>query len=336
MEIKVKNNFFKVNIGLTIISILCFFVVAGCSNKNVAKEEEYKGAMLEKSNNIYLYYNKEEPYLEPIGDIEKLKEFSTLSPDGKNIAFKYKDLQNNINDRIEIYNMESRKYRTLSIQNEEKYNIIDIDWINNDRIIITLHLNPDESRYLVYDILEDSVVNSAEGLIIGNVDNGESIIYSKFDKIDNTTSIYIQDKEIYNFEDENEQFYIGGLSEDKKKIAFITSKYNVDMGNFDDYLYIGDFVKDNIENIKKIVKPYEILGDIVFDKDDKVYILSEDGSYTFDGKNFIEEEYRDNRKQPSENVVEKFNETLKQVFKSEISEGKDIIQQLGINSMIWF
>ncbi len=336
MKIKVKSDFFKINISLLIIGIFCFLVLVGCSNKNEIKEETYKGAMLEKNDNIYLYYNGEKPYLEPVGNIEKLKEFSALSPDGKNIVFKYKELEDDINDHIEIYNMESREYKTLIIDNKEKYNIIDIDWVNNNRIIIALHLNPNESRYLVYDIYKDDLVNSVEGLIIGTVNSGDSIIYSKFDKINNTNSIYIQKKEIYKFQDENEQFYTGVISEDKKNIAFITSKYNVDTGNFNDYLYVGDLVGDNISNIRRIEKPYEILGDIVFDKEDKLYILSEDKSYKVNGKEFIEEEYKDDKKRPSQIVIEKFNEALIQVFESEISTKDDVIQQLNIENIIWF
>lgn len=333
MAIKAKNLFWKTLLTIIVVMTMGFFLFSVCS-KIKDKEKIYKGSVFEKNNNIYIYYYGEK-YLEPVGDIEKLKEFSTLSPDHNKIAFRYQNFENQVNDKIEIYDIENKEYKSLTIDNKENFNIIDLKWVGSDNLMITLHLNPNESKYLVYNVKDENLINVAEGLVLGTMNEGETIIYSKHNE-DSTNKIYCEDEIIFDSIGEGEEFYIGNLSEDKKNIAFITSKYEIEKSTFQDFLYICKFRDNKIEDVKKIEKPYEILGDILFDEKDQVYINSEDGTYKLKGDNFEKATYPPSEDMPSEEILMSFYNTLKSVFDGEALTDDNILEELNIEWIQWF
>ena len=332
MKNSIKNTGIKKYI-IYIIIMISTIIFAGCnSDKKLEdleaeiKEIEYTNALIEKNNNIYIYnYNDE--YLDPIGDLTRLKELATLSDDYKNIAFKYVDDENKIN----IYNLETNEYRELDIDIDNQKEISGIQ-IKDGMVIVSLYNNPSSNKYLIYDIENLQLVNTCEGILIEILDNGKTLIYGN--EINGITSIFINDKKVYTLKQEGEILLDGVISSDKKTIGFLTFLFDKETFEQKEYVYICNIEDNSFKNIEIIEKPFDISGEIYLE-DDELMITDMEKFIEFDDGDFIIKDLNDIN--DSININSKrLKMILKETFESEELDENLSWQELGVNNIIWF
>lgn len=335
MSYNMKNKNLKNYITIImIIIILSISIFNGCSKKENPKGEvgkpnkdiHYNSALVEKNNNIYIYDDKYTD-LEAIGDLTRLKEFTTLSGDWKNIAFKYVDDK----DKINIYNLESREYKNFEIENSNIGEVSGIYWIDN-LIVIGLYKNPTTTKYLIYDDENFELVNSCEGILIDIFDGGKTLVYGATNK--GSTSIYVDDKKIYTLENDGEVLLSGNVSSNKKDIAFITFVFDRETLEQKEYLYEGTLEENEIKNIRKVEKPYDIVGDVSYEGEElritdiDTYVDVKDDKFIINDLKESNESLRINTK--------KLKGILKETFKTENIDESLSWHQLGIYNITWF
>lgn len=315
------------------ILVIAFSVLifTGCNgNKETVekytymKDIVYTSALIEKDNNIYLY-DKNYNYLEPIGEISRYKELSTLSEDGENIAYKYVDEKGLIN----IYNIKSRENKVLEI--EEDGAVSYMQWFGK-YIAVGIDENPTTYNYLIYDSETMELVNSCSGILIDVLDEGKTLVYGV--NIKGVTSICINAEKVFTFNNTGEVLLGGSISPDRGEISFLTFLFDKETFQQKEFLYTGSIEDNKIKNMKIVDKPYEIFGDVQYDGDKAVILNEEEYSEMVNGEFHIQKLTELN---PSieENSI-KLKEILKRTFTSEAIDINKSWTELGIKNITWF
>ena len=311
--------------------VLSLVIFTGC-NREKQKDENYlsikdityTSAVLEKNSNIYIY-DKSSSYLEPVGELSRFKELTALSDDSKNIAFKYVDDQ----FRINIYNLESKEYRTLEI--EDSGEISDIQWYG-DLLAVGIYENPTTNKYLIYDSKSFELINSCKGILVDVLDEGKTLIYGV--NTQGVTSIYINDHKVYTLEKTGEVLLGGKVSSDKKEISFLTFAFNQGTLESKEYLYIGKLKNGNMDDLKILEKPYEIYGEIKYDGGNLVILNQDDYTEVVDDE-FTTKDLSEVNSSIKENT-NKLKGILKDTFKSEAVDLNMSWTELGVKNITWF
>ncbi|GEM_PF-414326 len=325
-----KKTYFNV----IIVLILLILFSCGCSyiQKKKEKAEElrpvnnYTSALLEKNNNVYIF-NEDEMYLEGVGDLTRLKEMAALSNDWNNIAFKYLSENNKVN----IYDMSKKEYRALEIESADPEQISNLSWIN-DKLVVELYINPTTNKYLIYNAESLELLNTCEGILIDIIDGGNSLVYGV--ESQGVTSIYVNDNIIYTFESKGEVLLRGRVNESKGDISFITFSFDKETGKQNEYLYRGKIKENKLKDIKQIIKPYEIVGDLAYYGDD-LYIEDSETVYLVKDDKFILEEMAES-KEKLDNNSKKLKNILKNTFKDENINENLTWDKIGIFNITWF
>lgn len=308
-------------------------------NGNNIKEEKYLKAVFERNNNIYIYDEKAEG-LQLIGDTVKFKELMVLSPDKKNVAFKYFYESNSNPIEVIIYNINSREYSKILIEDKELENIIELKWISKDRVLITSALNPSVLKYGIYDINSKKQVNGVKGLLMDVFKEGEQLLYSKTSrKKEDKSNLYLGDKLLYELESNDEEVHFAKISQDNTNIAFRTLSYNIAKNEVKEFLYTGkvDIEKSSVSEIKKVPIPVNIMGELSFDKNNNLFIIGDENTYKVEGSFFtlIENQIKDKFIPPEEKLT-KFKQVLKKTFVDEFIEDYLQLDELQIYNIQWF
>jgi hypothetical protein len=335
---------------LMTICIAIIFLITACTNKgekNVDKTKDdpketlksYVNAVFERNNNIYIYDEKMES-LYPIGDTTKFKELTMLSPDKKNVAFKYFYEEELDQTEIVIYNIESKEYNKIAIEDELE-NIISLTWINNERLLVSAAINPSVLKYGVYDINSNKQINSIKGLLMDVFEDGNLILYSKTSRSDEkeNSALYLGDKLIYQLDNSIEEIHFSAISPDKRNIAFSTFSYDVDKGEVVEFLYNGkfDLGTSTISDINKVTIPSNISGAIFYDKSNNLYIKGEGNNYKAEGSFFtLLDTVEVVESIPTEEQLIKFKQVLKKTFVDEFIEDYLQLDELEIYNIQWF
>ncbi|MEG0307732.1 MAG: hypothetical protein RR636_07305 [Clostridium sp.] len=331
-----KNNK-KINLRVPIIVmmtlILFVFIFARCSfigkkqesNDELSHSNNYTSALIEKNNNIYIY-DEDEMYLEGIGELNRFKEFASISQNWENVEFKYVDEKDNIN----IYNMKNKEYRVLHVDNIGDNQISNVSWMENN-IVVELYVNPTTTKYLIYEVENLELVNTCEGILIDVLDDGRTLVYGVNKQ--GETSIFINEVKVYDLETKGEVLLKGEVSSNGKNLGFITFNYDKEKGEQKEYLYTGEIKDKQLKNVTKVVKPYEINGSIVYENE-KLSLVCSDGIYIVEEEKFIKEESELNKKLADSSL--KLKNILKNTFKGENINDDLSWQDMGIYNITWF
>lgn len=349
MLFKLKRGAGIIKVALLIIFCALFIVlITGCTKDNDNKVEEesnkkdlkYTKAVFERNNNIYLY-DEEQQQLQPIGDTTRFKELMVLNPDKKRIAYKYSYEENNPAIEVIIYNIAKNKYDTINIADEELKNIIELKWINKDKIMIIATLNPSVLKYGIYDVNTKQLINSAKGLLMETLNNGELLLYSKTSRSSEKekSNLYLGNKLLFEVDNTEEEIQFAKISNDKKQIAFTAMIYDLENGGVKEFLYTGklDFDKASVSSIKKIAIPSNIVGEPYFDKENKLFIKNEEDTYKIDGTFFsLIETKEEEVVGPSPEQLTGLKKLLKNTFVDEFIEDYLQLDELQIYNIQWF
>jgi hypothetical protein len=336
---------------VVIICMAMVFLITACNNKKddvidnpkddpKIVEQDYGKAVFERNNNIY-FYDEKLGNLYPIGDTTKFKELMVLSPDEKNIAFKY-FYEDGVNPtEIVIYNLESKEYNKISIDDEELKNIIELKWINNERLLVSSAINPSVLKYGIYDVNSKEQIHNIKGLLMDIFEDGNLLLYSKTTRKneEDNSSLFLGEKLIYQIDNSLEEISFATISEDKKNIAFTTFSYSLNKGEVGEVLYTGKFHKDQlvVTDINKVNVPSNIIGTPFFDKNNNLYIKGEEDNYKVEGSFFsLVEMPQEEDVKPTQEQLVKFKQVLKRIFVDEFIEDYLQLDELEIYNIQWF
>lgn len=314
--------------------VVALFVFVGCNSKEKNEEKEeneavvtnYTSALLERNNNIYIF-DEDEEYLEGVGDLSRLKELTTLSNDWNKVAFKYLDEK----DKVNIYSMKDEEYKVLAVENLGENQISSLSWIDN-KLVVQLYVNPTTSKCLVYDSDTLELLNSCEGVLIDILDEGNTLVYGK--TLNGITTIYFNDVKVLTLENKGEVLLKGKVSPKRDELAFITFIFDRENGHQYEYLYRGKVEDGKVKDVLKTIKPYEIDGEIIYEKDE-LFICSENKSYLVEEEKFIEKENEEVNKKLDENS-RKLKAILRNTFESENIDESLSWAEIGVYNITWF
>lgn len=327
---------------LTILMLTILFLV-GCSNASIVKlsDKKYLNAVFERNNKIYSYDERKQQINE-IGDKGISKELLAVSPNNKKIVYMERNEENKPDSpKIILQDIKGEKTSEIELNNESLRIITDLEWINDERILITSHINPSVLAYGVYNVDTKKEENFVMGILLGVYEEGEKLLYSKTSRkaSENKSNIYINDTLIYEVDNSEEQIQDSILSEDYSKIALKTFTVDELSGQVKDKIYYGDFSKDyKISNIEEIELPSILYGSLKI-KDNQLYLYNRDVSYKINGDLFTETELELDKQeldQPSEEQLTKFKQILSKKFPNEFIKDYLEMEELQIYNIKFF
>lgn len=315
----------------------------GCSNTKVKlADKKYLKAVFERHNKVY-FYDEKDAEISEIGADKDLKELLAVSPDSKRIAYQLKKANGETDEpEIVVQNLNNEETKVIQLNNDDLKVITEIEWINEDRILVTSHINPSELAYGVYDVNKNEKINSAKGILLNIYDEGDTLLYTKTirDISSSKTELYINDKVIYEINNGDEQIQEAIISEDFSKIAFKTFQFDMTTAEVTDKVYNSDLSESfKISNTETVIVPSIIVGAIEFN-DNNLYLANKDVVYKIEEDLFTETDLK-NRKitktdKPSEDQLIKFKQTLAKKFPKEFIADYLELEELQIYNIKFF
>ena len=365
---KRTKRFFKLVIVLLCL-LLSTFTLMACSdktsqidknasdntgnipNKNADVKDEGKDnnnvkldmIAFEKDNNVYLY-DEISKQIKSLGDDSKLKDLLSVSPDKRNIAFRYFDEgKAAYPPRIVVYNIENKNLVDIVVENKNTQQIIELKWIDNENILVTGHINPSASGYSVYNLKSKRELVSCVGTIRDIAIDKQSILYSKTPHIFPRTkaNLYINNNKVFEAISDNEEIFDGAMSKDGKILAFRSWVRNeVDInGEVTAYLNIANINGDGkaVSDLKKISISSDTTGDIQFDNKGTVTIVGDEFIYKLKDNNLIKEQnLLPEKEEVSEQRIKDFKQALAKQFPGEHISEETLLEDINIWNMVAF
>ncbi|HCQ90972.1 MAG TPA: hypothetical protein DIU45_16255, partial [Clostridium sp.] len=152
------------------------------------------------------------------------------------------------------------------------------------------------------------------------------------------SNLYINDKLIYEMENNEEQIQDAVISKDYSKIVFKTFSLNLETGEVKDCIYSADFNKDyKISNIEKTELPPTVFGNLKLDEENNLYVVNHETAYKVQGTFFTETEYEEeDLEKPTEEKLTKFKQILAKTFPKEFITDYLQLDELQIYNIQWF
>lgn len=366
-EKRVKRNFKLFIMALCLL--ISIFTVITCLNKgektnkdtnkdkaNIgSKDEETKGdgqiekdtnltkIAFEKDNNAYIY-DELNGRIKSLGDNSKLKDLLKLSPDKTKVLFKYFNEGKPVYPpHVIVYDIKTENSTDIVIDNKNTQQVIELEWVDNENILVTGHINPSDSGYAVYNIKSKAQLISCVGTIMDVSLDKKNILYSNTPHIfpRPMANLYMNGNKIYESTNSKEEILDGVLSKDSKKIAFrswVTDDNNIN-GEINAYINLAKVNSDgkSISDLKKISVGNVTTGDIKFDDGNNISIIGDEFVYKLKAEVIIKEENTlPKQSEPSKEQLEKFKAVLAKQFPNDFISEKTLLEDIGIYNMMAF
>ncbi|MGK0465376.1 hypothetical protein [Clostridium sp.] len=340
-----------------------------CSNKNIIKNEQNisendqniitkdseikDGGQIEtnkttkiafeKNDNVYIYDEINEQ-IESLGDNLKSKDLLNISPDNTKLIFReFNKGEPVYPPHVTVYDIKTEVFTDIVIDNKNVQQIVDMEWIDNENILFTGHINPSSSGYSVYNIESRKELISCVGTVRDITISKKNILYSNtphvFPQI--SANLYINGNKVFESQDVNEKILDGVLSEDGKSLAFRSWVANENELNSEVTAYLN-VAKINshgksLSDLKRINIGGDISGDIKFDDKNNLTIIGDEYIYKLKENTLFKEENILPQKEAIPNdSLQKFKRILAEQFPEEFISEQTILDDIGIYNLIVF
>ena len=309
----------------------------------IEKDTKLTKIAFEKNNNAYIY-DELNGRIKSLGDNLKLKELLKLSPDKTKILFKYFNQGKPVYPpHIIVYDIETENSTDIVIDNKNTQQVIELEWIDNENILVTGHINPSDSGYAVYNIKSKTQLISCVGTVRDVSLDKKNILYSSTPHIfpRPMANLYINNIKIYESKNSKEEILDGILSKDSKTIAFrswVTDDNNIN-GEVNVYINLAKINNDgkSISDLKKISIGNVTTGDIKFDDENNISIIGDEFIYKLKAEVIIKEENTlPKQSEPSKEQLEKFKAVLAKQFPDDYISEETLLEDIGIYNMVAF
>ncbi|MBU3112948.1 hypothetical protein [Clostridium lacusfryxellense] len=296
----------------------------------------------EKNNSIYLYDETNGQIKSP-GDNTKSKDLLALSPDKTKIVFRsFDEVKAVYPPHIIVYDIKTQALTDIIVNDNNVQQIIELKWIDNEHILVTGHIDPSASGYGVYNIKSKLEIMSCVGTIIDASINNKNILYSNTPHIfpQPKANFYLNGNKIFEVSDIKEQILDGVISKDGKMIAFrsgVEDKEIKDKTNT--YLNIAKINSDGktISEIKKITITNDTTGNLRFDDENNLSIISDEFLYKLEnGKLIKEKNTLPKQEEISVEQLKKFKQTLSNLFPDEVISDDTVLEDIDVYNIISF
>jgi len=309
----------------------------------IIKDDKISKITFEKNNNVYIYdeVNKQ---IKSIGDNSKSKDLSQLSPDKTKIVFRYFDEKKaTYPPHIVIYDIKTEGLTDIVIKNKNVQQIIELDWIDNENMLVTGHINPSVSGYAVYSIKSKAELMSCVGTIRDVTINNKNILYSSTPHIfpQPRANLYLNSNKIFEISNIKEQIFDGIISNDGTILAFrswVEEDKNLHVKAIA-YLNVAKIDSDgkSINNLQKIVIGSDTTGELKFDDKNNINIIGEKYIYKLkDGKLINIENTLSKKTELTKQQLTTFKEVLAKKFPEDDISNETVLEDVDIYNMISF
>lgn len=313
------------------------------SEKKTEERKKLTNIAFEKNNNIYLY-NEVNEQINLLGDSLKSKDLLKISPDKTKLVFREFNEGNPVYPpHVTVYDIQTGISTKIVIENINVQQIVDMEWKDNENILITGHINPSASGYAVYNIKSKIELISCVGTIRDVTINKTNILYSDTPHIypKPKANLYINGSKIFEVENVNEEIYDGVLSKDGKALAFISYFENEKEinGAVIAYLNVAKINSDgkSISDLKKISIDSDTNGDMKFDDKNNIIIVGDEFLYKLKADILIKEKnIMSKEAEFDKEGLEKFKRILSEQFPEDFITEDTLLEEIDISSMTAF
>ncbi len=346
-----------------VISISTLIACSNKDNRNIngnkenipSKDSEIEGGgqtetsnrltniAFEKDNNAYLY-NETNGQIKFLGNNLKSKDLLNISPDKRKLAFReYNEGEPIYPPHVTIYDTETETTRDIIIDNKNLQQIVDMEWIDDENILITGHINPSASGYAVYNIESGIELIYCVGTMRDVTLSERKMLYSDTPHVfpQPRANLFINGNKIFEVENDNEHIFDGVLSKDGKALAFRSWVENED-GLEDEVIAYVNIAKVNsdgksISDLRKINIGSDTNGDIGFDDENNIIIIGDEFIYRLEEDVLIKEKNTMSKEEELDPVgLEKFKQTLAEKFPDDFISEQTLLEDVNIYNIIAF
>lgn len=297
----------------------------------------------EKNDNVYIYDEINEQ-IKSLGDNLKSKDLLNISPDNTKLIFRqFIPGEPVYPPHVTVYDIKTEVLTDIIIDNKNVQQIVDMEWIDNENILFTGHINPSASGYSVYNISSRKELISCVGTVRDFVISKKNILYSNTPHIfpQLSANLYINGNKVFEFQDVNEKILDGVLSEDGKSLAFRSWVANENELNSEitAYLNIAKINSDgkSLSDLKRISLGGDTSGVIKFDDKNNLIIIGDEYIYKLKVDILLKEA----NTLPKEaeiptDSLQKFKRILAEQFPEEFISEQTILDDIGIYNIIAF
>lgn len=297
----------------------------------------------EKNNNVYLY-DETNGQIKSLGDNSKSKDLLKLSQDKTKIAFRYFDEEKaTYPPHIIVYDIKTESLTDIVIDNKDTQQIIELEWVDNESILVTGHINPSVSGYAVYNIKSKAELISCVGTIRDVILNKKNILYSNTPHTfpQPKANLYINGNKVFESNDPKEEIFDGALSKDGRALAFRSWVANEINSNdeVNAYLNVAKISSDGttLIDLEKISISSDTTGDVRFDDENNISIVGEEFIYKLkDGSLIKEENTFPKQEELLEKQLKQFKETLAKEFPQDFISEETFLEDIDIYNMVAF
>jgi hypothetical protein len=333
-----------------------------CSNKNInvnkqniiTKDSEIKDGgqiktnkitkiAFEKNDNVYIYDEINEQ-IKSLGDNLKSKDLLNISPDNTKLIFReFNKGEPVYPPHVTVYDIETEVLTDIVIDNKNVQQIVDMEWIDNENILFTGHINPSASGYSVYNVESRKELISCVGTVRDITVSKKNILYSNTPHVfpQLSANLYINGNKVFESQDDNEEILDGVLSEDGKSLAFRSWVANENELNSEvtAYLNVAKINSDgkSLSDLKRINLGGDTSGNIKFDDKNNLMIIGDEYIYKLKDNILLKEGNILPLKEaiPTDSL-QKFKRILAEQFPEEFISEQTILDDIGIYNLIVF
>ena len=336
---------------------LSTFILIACSNKtektnkdiiknkgqNIVANIKLTKIAFEKNNNVYLY-DEINQQIKAIGENSKSKNLLELSPDKTKLIYRqFNEEKKTYPPHLIVYDVKTKKSTDIAINDKNIQQIIEIKWVDNEKILVTGHINPSTSSYAVYNIKSKAESISCEGTIRDVTINKKNILYSDtphiFPQI--KANLYINGNKIFEVSNTNEEIFDGVISKDGKMVAFrswVEDKKKSN-GQKTAYLNVASIVSNGkvISHLDKIIISSDTTGNLYFDDKNNISIIGDEFIYKLESGNLVKE--RNILPKQSEITalqLKKFKQIFTKQFPKDSISDETLLQDIDISNTVEF
>ena len=309
------------------------------SEEQIINNTKITKIAFEKNNNVYLY-DEINGQIKSIGDNLKSKDLLNLSPDKTKIVFRYFNEKKAIYPpHIIVYDIKTGNLTDIVIKNKNVQQIIELKWIDNVNILVTGHINPSVSGYVVYNIKSKAEVISCIGTIRDITINKKNILYSDTPHIfpPIKSNLFLNGNKIFEVKNDKEEIFDGVISKDGKMLAF--RSWIINNKNSNEaiaYLNLAKIDSDgkSISNLKKIKISSDTTGDIEFDNKNNISITGNEFIYKLEANSLIKVKNSLPKKlELSQFQLKKFKQVLAKKFPKDFISDETLLEDIDIYNM---
>ena len=293
-----KTEYFKKPfVAVIIVIMICILMLAVLVLNDCLPgisglfQKDLNNAIFNRDGIVYKY-DSETGIISSIGNTGLPKYGPVLSPDGTRIAYR-----NAVFDtpdsalQVGIMDRHGKILQVITIQSPYSNDILNLEWLGNNKIAVTGHVNPSTNECFIFDAKTGKELNRYAGYAFTPLPDESGVIYAEniphgFGHLA-YHSLMINEEVVFTAKNMGSTFGTIAFSKNGRNVAFILRPPQD--GNLPSKIVVAEYNRKNhaIKQLYEVDIPENTGGMLAFDEHGNMCIVEETIKHTFsreDGK----------------------------------------------------